>query len=404
MMKKSLFGYGKTTKALAEIWGPKMGGFNIYDDAFKEAHNDAFGNALLPTSAFNPDESVLEIPSPGFPPQHELILRAKNLKSEYDFFYDAMPRSVWISGTNGKTTTTQMSGHLLEKINSQIGGNVGTPLAALNPQAKIWILETSSFTLHYTHTAKPEIYALLPITPDHLSWHGSFEKYEEAKLSVLKRMGENSVAILPQKYASYPTKAKIISYKNEGDLAQKMGFELSKIHFKPPFLLDAIIALSIEKILLGSVSYELLNSFIMEANKLEEFFDKSGRLWVNDTKATNESAALEALKRYADKKIHLIVGGDDKGVDLSGLFDFMRGLDVQIYAIGLSSEKMINYATKFGIKSQECKFLNKAVENIAKVLKKDEVALLSPACASLDQFSSYAERGKVFKESVYNLS
>lgn len=404
MMKKSLFGYGKTTKALAEIWGPKMGGFDIYDNAFKEAKNDAFGNALLPVSAFNPNESVLEIPSPGFPPQHELILKAKNLKSEYDFFYDAMPRSVWISGTNGKTTTTQMTQHLLEKINSQMGGNVGTPLAALNMCAKIWILETSSFTLHYTRTAKPEIYALLPITPDHLSWHGSFEKYEEAKLSVLKRMSENSVAILPQKYASYPTKAKIISYENEEDLAQKMGFELSKIHFKAPFLLDAIIALSIEKILLESVSYELLNGFVMEKNKLEEFFDKSGRLWVNDTKATNESAVLEALKRYADKKIHLIIGGDDKGVDLSGLFDFMQGLNVQIYAIGSSTEKMINYATKFGIKSQECRFLNKAVESIAKVLKKDEVALLSPACASLDQFSSYAERGKVFKESVYQLS
>ncbi|MDO4674879.1 UDP-N-acetylmuramoyl-L-alanine--D-glutamate ligase [Campylobacter sp.] len=401
-MKKSLFGYAKTTRALAESYGAKMGGFDIYDDGFKEPQKDGLGNALLPVSAFDPDASGLEIPSPGFPPQHSLILKAKNLQSEYDFFYDAMPRSVWISGTNGKTTTTQMSGHLLEKIGAQIGGNVGIPLAALDANARLWILETSSFTLHYTRVAKPEIYALLPITPDHLSWHGSFEKYEEAKLSVLQRMDANALALVPQKYASYPSKAKLIAYESESDLAQKMGFTLSKIALKPPFLLDALMALSVEKIVLGSASYELLNDFVMEENKLEEFLDSMGRLWVNDTKATNEAAVLEALKRYADKKIHLIIGGDDKGVDLSGLFAFMQKLDIKIYAIGLGSEKMMAYAAKFGIEAQKCEFLSRAVESIAAILKRDEVALLSPACASLDQFLSYAERGRVFKEEVFN--
>ncbi|ECO3767485.1 UDP-N-acetylmuramoyl-L-alanine--D-glutamate ligase, partial [Campylobacter jejuni] len=132
----------------------------------------------------------IEIPSPGFPPKHKLIQEAKNLQSEYDFFYDVMPKSVWISGTNGKTTTTQMATHLLSHIGAVMGGNVGTPLAELNPYEKLWILETSSFTLHYTHKAKPEIYALLPISPDHLSWHGSFDNYVQDKLSVLKRMNE----------------------------------------------------------------------------------------------------------------------------------------------------------------------------------------------------------------------
>lgn len=402
-MKKSLFGYGKTTRALAEIWGAKMGGFCIYDDGFDAPQKDAFGNALLPTSAFKPDESELEIPSPGFPPQHELILRARNLKSEYDFFYDAMPRSVWISGTNGKTTTTQMSQHLLEKIGAQMGGNVGTPLAAMDAGARLWILETSSFTLHHTREAKPEIYALLPITPDHLSWHGSFEKYEAAKLSVLERMGANSIIILPQKYAHMASGARMIAYEDAQDLAQKMGLEPLKIRFKPPFLLDALIALSVEKIVLGSASYELLNEFVMEKNKLEEFFDAKGRLWVNDTKATNEAAALEALKRYADKTIHFIVGGDDKGVDLGELFDFMRGLDVRIYAIGSSAEKMMAHAQKCGISAQKCGELSLAVQSIAATLQVGEVALLSPACASLDQFASYAERGRIFKESVRNL-
>ena len=395
-MKKSLFGYGKTTKALAK----KFGGFDIYDDNFKESKQDEFGNTLLPVSEFDEKLSELEIPSPGFPKEHPLILRAKNLQSEYDFFYDAMPKSVWISGTNGKTTTTQMTQHLLAKIGSQMGANVGVPLAELDTYAKLWILETSSFTLHYTHTAKPEIYALLPITADHISWHGSFEAYAKDKLSVLRRMNESDVAILPELYANADTKAHIISYKDAEDLAQKLGIDTKQIHFKPPFLLDAIMALSIEKILLDTTNYELLNSFIMEKNKLEEFYDELGRLWVNDTKATNEDALIQALKRYKDKKIHLIIGGDDKGVDLSGVFEFMRDFDIELYAIGISSDKMMAYAKNHHLKAYKCEFLEKAVSEISKKLKLDEVALLSPACASLDQFSSYAQRGEVFKESV----
>lgn len=399
-MKKSLFGYGKTTKAIAQTLAQKMGTFSIYDDSFKEKSFDEFGNELLPVSAFEPEKSELEIPSPGFPPTHKLIKEARNLQSEYDFFYDIMPKSVWISGTNGKTTTTQMTGHLL---NAQIGGNVGTPLASLDPFAKIWILETSSFTLHYTKTAKPEIYALLPINKDHLSWHGSFENYVKAKLSVLERMNENNVAILPKMYANTPTKAHIISYEDEVELAKKMEIDLSQISFKAPFLLDALLALSIEKILLDSLSYELLNSFVMEKNKLEELLDKQNRLWVNDTKATNQAAVMEALKRYQNQKIHLIIGGDDKGVDLSDLFSFMQGLNIELYAIGVSCEIMMAYAKKFKLNATKCEFLPKAVGEISKKLKVGEVALLSPACASLDQFSSYLERGECFKKSIANL-
>lgn len=395
-MKKSLFGYGKTTKALAK----KFGGFDIYDDSFKQSLKDEFGNNLLPVSEFDENLSKLEIPSPGFPKEHTLILRAKNLQSEYDFFYDAMPRSVWISGTNGKTTTTQMTQHLLAKIGSQMGANVGVPLAELDTYAKLWILESSSFTLHYTHTAKPEIYALLPITPDHISWHGSFQNYVKDKLSVLTRMNENDIAILPELYSNTNSKARILTYKDEEDLAQKLDIDIKQIHFKPPFLLDAIMALSIEKILLDTTSYELLNSFVMEKNKLEEFYDKNNRLWVNDTKATNEDALMQALKRYKDKKIHLIIGGDDKGVDLNALFEFMREFDIELYAIGISSDKMMTYAQNHHLKAHKCEFLNKAVSEISKKLKLDEVALLSPACASLDQFSSYAQRGEVFKECV----
>ncbi|EJA9823178.1 UDP-N-acetylmuramoyl-L-alanine--D-glutamate ligase [Campylobacter coli] len=399
-MKISLFGYGKTTQAIAKNLVDKFGPFNIYDDHFQEENKDEWGNRLLNPKNFDEKLSELEIPSPGFPPNHTLIKKAKNLQSEYDFFYDAMPKSIWISGTNGKTTTTQMATHLLSHVGAIMGANVGFPLAELDLNAKIWILETSSFTLHYTHTAKPEIYALLPISADHLSWHGNFENYVKDKLSVLERMNECDIAILPEIYAKTPTKAYIISYKDEFDLAQKMNINIEKISFKSPFLLDAVMALSIEKILLDTLSYELLNHFVMEKNKLEELQDNQGRLWVNDTKATNENAVMAALKRYKDKKIHLIIGGDDKGVDLSTLFDFMKDFNIELYAIGVSTQKMLDYALKANLKAHKCEFLENAVQEISKVLKNNEVALLSPACASLDQFSSYAQRGEKFKEYV----
>lgn len=400
MMKISLFGYGKTTQAIAKNLVDKFGPFDIYDDHFQEENKDEWGNRLLNPKEFNEKLSELEIPSPGFPPNHTLIKKAKNLQSEYDFFYDAMPKSIWISGTNGKTTTTQMATHLLSRVGAVMGANVGFPLAELDLNAKIWILETSSFTLHYTHTAKPEIYALLPISADHLSWHGNFENYAKDKLSVLERMNECDIAILPEIYAKTPIKAYIISYKDEFDLAQKMNINIEKISFKSPFLLDAVMALSIEKILLDTLSYELLNHFVMEKNKLEELQDNQGRLWVNDTKATNENAVMAALKRYKDKKIHLIIGGDDKGVDLSTLFDFMKDFNIELYAIGVSTQKMLDYALKANLKAHKCEFLENAVQEISKTLKNNEVALLSPACASLDQFSSYAQRGEKFKEYV----
>lgn len=417
-MKKSLFGYGGTTRALA-----KSGGWQIYDDKFSEIARDEFSNELLPVGKFDASKSELEIPSPGIPPHHELIKKARNLISEYDYFADKMPFSVWISGTNGKTTTTKMTQHLLAKFGSVMGGNVGIALGELDARAKIWVLETSSFTLHYTKHAKPDIYVLLPITPDHLTWHGDMKAYEQAKLKPLGMMSENGVAILPEIYAKTPTLAKIISYKDESDLAKFCGVSTSEIKFKTPFLTDALLALSVQKILLDRCDVSALNEFVIEANKLEEFTDRYGRVWVNDTKATNIDAAVQAIRRYEGKFLHLILGGDDKGVQMSELFEALSGVKVRIYAIGSNTAKLMALADKFDVRATACEFLEVAVKKIDENFKKselnldilgaantainlndaDEIALLSPAAASLDQFKSYAQRGDKFKEFVGNL-
>lgn len=398
-MKKSLFGYAITTKAIA-----KSGGWEIYDDKFKEISQDEYGNLLLPTDKFDAQKSELEIPSPGFPRIHKLTKSARNLISEYDYFKDAMPISVWISGTNGKTTTTKMTQFLLENYSSDMGGNVGNPLANLDKQAKIWVLETSSFTLHYTKFASPDIYVLLPITPDHISWHGSMKEYEKAKLKPLSLMKEGSVVILPKKYEGIESLAQILYYDDESDLSKICGVKNSEIAFKTPFLMDALMALCIEKILFDKANFKLLNNFVIESNKLEEFKDKLGRLWVNDTKATNIDAALQAFKRYKEFKIHAIIGGDDKGVDLSEIFITLSKQNAVIYAIGSNADKIMDLSAKFDLKAIRCEFLNIAVKEISKTLQKEnEVGLLSPACASLDQFSSYAQRGDDFKKFINEL-
>ncbi|MCD8213208.1 MAG: UDP-N-acetylmuramoyl-L-alanine--D-glutamate ligase [Campylobacter sp.] len=478
-MKKSLFGYGGTTKAIA-----KSGGWDIYDDNFENLADDKsnqtryrggvkfdeFGNALLNPRYFDPEKSKLEIPSPGFPPYHELIKKAKNLISEYDYFGDYSGLKIWISGTNGKTTTTKMLQHQLKRYGSQMGGNVGVPLANLDKNAKIWVLETSSFTMHYTLHAKPDIYVLLPITADHLSWHGDFAEYEKAKLKPLGMMNENGVAILPKIYTAITTKAHVIAYENEADLAKFCGISVDEVKFKIPFLTDALLALAVEKILFDKCDVALLNRFVIESNKLEEFNDAYGRVWVNDTKATNIDACVQALKRYAEYKMHLILGGDDKGVDLHPLFNEFKKYDLQIYAIGVNADKIAILCDEYGVRCVCCEILQTAVSEISKrylsgkfsenldanfgktpngepcVNLKDrtagvnasnpcdfgakttqkhdlndtanldenkslqksceakkEIALLCHACASLDQFKSYAERGDLFKKFVGDL-
>lgn len=390
----SLFGNGKTTKAIAK----KLGGCAIFDDSFTCKGEDAYGNLLLPPCEFDPNQSTIEIPSPGFPPHHTLVQHAKNLVSEYDFFESVMPFSIWISGTNGKTTTTQMCEHQLKDKGALAGGNIGTPLAELDPKAPIWVLETSSFTFHYTHKARPDIYLLLPIKPDHLSWHGSMEAYTQAKLGVLARMREGSVAIVPQMFANTPTLAHVIGYENEHDLCEKMGIDITQVHFQTPFLLDAVLALCAEKILLDCVNYARINTFKIDHYKIEEFHDAKGRLWVDDSKGTNVDATIEALKRYQNKEILLILGGDDKGVDLQELFDFMKPLHVKIFAIGSNTQRLATFAKNEGIWLQECFFLEEAMKHIHATHTLHSVALLSPAAASLDQFKSYAHRGDRFKE------
>ncbi len=415
-MHISIFGYGVTTTPLVSFLNQQGHTLHIYDDKFTQAHNDDFGNTLLPSNDFIPEHSDKEILSPGIPPSHPLVCKAQHLISEYDYFYRLlqndvnthkkdMPFMIWISGTNGKTTTTEMTTLLLEPFNAQSGGNIGTPLATLytsNP--KVWVLETSSFSLHYTHDSYPKIYALLPVKEDHISWHGSFENYIDDKLSPLKRMDSYTYAIIPSEFEHHnfikDFKGTLISYESTRDLAQKCSISLQDINFKEPFLLDAIIALSIAKLAFKADDIARLNTFQIGAHRIAEFYDKFNRLWVDDSKGTNVDATIQAIARYTHTHIIIILGGDDKGADLTPLFEFMKDKDIEIISIGANEERLCSFAQEYHIPITPCKDIYKAMDCIKK--KRDtnakDVVLLSPAAASLDQFSSYKQRGEIFTQ------
>ena len=395
----TLFGYGKTNAAIAA----RFGDCDIFDDKFKQA--ESFGtNRLLPMEAFDPERSTMEIASPGIAPHHPQLLRARNLISEYDLFANCSPFTIWISGTNGKTPPTEMIGLLLKNRGAVVGGNIGEPLANLDMEAAIWVLETSSFTLHYTVRARPNLYILLPITPDHISWHGSFEAYEAAKLKPLSLLGEGELAIVPAKYRSVPTRAFVCYYETDDDLAAFFGLDKSRVNFKGCFLQDALMSLAVSKALFDTTDYDLLNSFVLDPHKIEEFRDAHGRLWIDDSKATNYDATLQAVESYCGKRIHLILGGDDKDAELYPLFDRLAELNIAVYAIGKNRDKIMNLCAASSISATLCGFLEVAVSKIDEALSADEVAMLSPAAASLDQFSSYKQRGDQFKLFVSKLA
>jgi len=398
--KPTLFGYGLTTKAIAKKLG---GGCTFFDDNCKETYTDKNNNTIKPSHLFDPEQSTLEVTTPSLKPDHSLIKSAKNLLSEYDYFKEEMPFSIWISGTNGKTTTTQMLTHLLEKRGAVSGGNIGTPLAELSTDASIWVLESSSFTLHHTHMASPDIYLLLPITPDHLDWHDTVEQYEADKLKPLLTMREGELALVPKGLNLPKTDAYVVEYDSNAFVAEYFKLESDKLRFKAAFLQDALLALAVTRVLFDEADYTLMNAFTLDAHRQEELYDAKGRLWINDSKATNLDATIQAVKGYADKKIHLILGGDDKGVDLSPLFELMKPLELTLYTIGVNSDKLLQLSKAYNIHVVESGTIDVAIEKISYVLDEHAVALLSPAAASFDQFKSYKHRGETFKELIKDL-
>jgi len=200
------------------------------------------------------------------------------------------------------------------------------------------------------------------------------------------------------------TNAFVVEYDSTEFLADYFHIAPTRINFKAAFLEDAMLALSITRVLFDEVDYTRINTFKMDLNRQQEIHDYKGRLWVNDSKATNVDAAIQAIKAYKDHPIHLIAGGEDKGADLHPFFDAMSQTLLTLYIIGANNDKLLALAKEYNIEAIESKTLENAVNTIHQNMKKNDVGLLSPAAASFDQFKNYAQRGEIFINFVKKLS
>ena len=425
-MRINILGFGITNQALVTLLNHYGISCDIYDDKFSQKVIDERGNALLPFSMIENNENLALI-SPGIPPSNPHLKYFKHIMSEYDFIYSLTDSiySIWISGTNGKTTCTQMTSLML---NAKSGGNIGTPLSSLFMQdfpygkeeflhrithlgqgAKSdskktkWILETSSFALHYTRIAKPNLYILLPVRQDHIDWHGSYENYIYDKVKILDSMDTFSFALIPSEILSYCSsstrdiienfRGHIYMYKDSSDLSRH--FDIKYENFKEPFLLDFMLSAAGMKFAGLDFSIESIRQYKIDNYRIKERYI-GNMLFVNDSKATNPHAVIAALSNYEGRNIYLIIGGDAKGADMSELYECLKGHKVRIFAIGKDGQNIHDDCVKMGIDSKYCATLRNAMGDIRACIEPESIIMLSPACASIDQYKSYKYRGDEF--------
>jgi UDP-N-acetylmuramoylalanine--D-glutamate ligase len=366
---------------------------------------------------------LAQVKSFGLPVIGELELAARFLKG----------RTLAITGSNGKTTTTALVGEILQKagIPTLVGGNIGVPVVGLIDQStdETWsVLEVSSFQLESTERFRPRIAVILNITPDHLDRHGSFENYALAKERIFAAQDESDVVVLNADNARAAQAAvrsvgKVYFFSIEHSVMQGAWVEDGLLVYRAgkDEPLEKIMPLSsvplqgahnVENVLaavcasrLAGVSAEQIRSGVEAFKAVEhrlEFVAKvDGVDFYNDSKATNVDATAKAVASFSTG-IHLILGGKDKDSDYTQLAELLRARVREIYTIGSAAAK-IESQLRGVVSILSCQTLEKAVSAAASAARPGEVVLLAPACSSFDQFDNYEQRGRVFKELVNEL-
>jgi UDP-N-acetylmuramoylalanine--D-glutamate ligase len=363
---------------------------------------------------------LAQVKSFGLPVIGELELAARFLKG----------KTLAITGSNGKTTTTALVGEILEKagLPTLVGGNIGVPVVALIDQStdETWsVLEVSSFQLESTERFHPKIAVILNITPDHLDRHGSFENYALAKERIFAAQHEDDAVVLNADnaraaQAAARSVAKVYFFSLEHSVLQGAWVEegfvvyrpgkdqpiekimpLSGIPLKGAHNVENVLAAVCAARLAGASAEQIraaVESFQAVEHRLEYVATINGVEFYNDSKATNVDATLKAVASFS-KGIHLILGGKDKNSDYSQLAQLLRERARAIYTIGSAAAK-IESQLRGVVPILACETLENAVSAAGSAARPGEVVLLAPACSSFDQFENYEQRGKVFKELV----
>jgi UDP-N-acetylmuramoylalanine--D-glutamate ligase len=385
------------------------------------------------------DETFLRqdliVPSPGVPAALPGIAAARAARipvwSEVELAWRYLRgRFVAITGSNGKTTTTALVGHILSRAGMPVivAGNIGTPLIACvqdSSDATIAVAEVSSFQLELIDSLRPDVAVLLNLTPDHLDRHGSFEAYGRAKARMFENQTERDAAVLnaddPQVTPLAPARPRIYWFSRTKRVASGAFVRDAQIVFRSDgqevALLDrASIGLrgehNVENVLAAaSVAFLLgvepaaiaegVRSFPGVEHRLEFVAEIGGVTFFNDSKATNVDATSKALEAFPGG-LFVILGGKDKDADYTSLAQPLRQRARLVLLIGAAAQKIAAHLGT-AVPVEHAGTLDRAVAMAFAGARPGDTVLLAPACASFDQFENFEHRGRAFKQLVRSL-
>ena len=383
-------------------------------------------------------KASLIMKSPGISNHIDLMqqVRSSSIKvvSEIEFASQFTSATlIGITGSNGKTTTTLLTHHLLKEsgINAGVAGNIGYSFARQVAETKrdVYVLEISSFQLDDIHKFKPEVAVITNITPDHLDrYENDFSKYIASKLRIVENQTSNQFLVFnsedpvliealnqlktpvskisfgfqqPTHEGTFVSNDQIIIQLEKADMMiQTNQFQLKGRHN----LLNAMAAVSVARLLEVSKDSirESLTSFMGVPHRLEHFLKIHNVNYINDSKATNVNATYYALDSVRSQLVW-IAGGVDKGNDYSALLPLVREKVKAIVCLGVDNTKLLEVFSPVVEVIIETQSVDEAVKIAHKIAHKKETVLLSPACSSFDLFKNYEDRGEQFKQAVRNL-
>lgn len=430
-------GVGTAILAKKEGWNVFVSDYGTIKNSFKQELNEG---GFEWEEGKHTEERILEativVKSPGIPDKAPIVkkLKEKNIPviSEIEFAgYYNTAKTICITGSNGKTTTTMLTYHILKKAGIKVGlaGNVGQSFAKQVAEDSFdwYVLELSSFQLDGMVEFKADIAILTNITPDHLDRYDyQMQNYVDSKFRILQNMTENDWfiynaddKIIEEEMAKRTVNAQLAPFSLSKELAQggylnneqqitittnKEQFTMSihELALKGKHNAQNSLASGIASRLLEirkETVRESLSDFVNVEHRLEFVAKVHGIEFINDSKATNVNSTWFALESM-DKPTVWIVGGVDKGNDYSELTDLVRDRVKAIICLGVDNSKIIDAFTGVVDTIVEARSAMEAVAYGYRLAKKDETVLLSPACASFDLFENYEERGNLFKEAV----
>jgi len=379
----------------------------------------------------------LIVVSPGVPADSPPLVQARALGEpvigEIELAAQFLPKSiVAITGSNGKTTTTTLTGEIITAggYPTRVGGNIGTPAISLVATARpdsVVVLEVSSFQLETIQTFRARVAVVLNVTPDHLDRHRMFETYVDAKARIFENQQADDFAVLN---ADDPvcvglagrTRAQVFWFSRKKEVQQGASLRDGRILFRDSSGQQEIMVASeiplkgahnLENTLAAICAGALMKcaperiraavrNFKAVEHRLEYVATIRGVEYYNDSKATNVDATIKALESFP-ANIHLILGGKDKGSDYTVLNDLLRQRVKRVYTIGAAADK-IESQVREAAEIVHAESLDSAVQRASASAQPGDIVLLAPACASFDQFRNYEQRGKVFKALVQRLA